>query len=92
MLLMGYLYGIRSEQRLEEKNKVPDEAASSVNRVRGFCDNQIDEKIIQEILRQTVEKKKLVGSEILYTDERRAVHLLKTWRFSAGCNFLAFWG
>ena len=39
----------------------------SVNRTRRFRDNNIAEKIFQEILRQAVEKK-LVGGEILYTD------------------------
>lgn len=83
MLFVGYLYGIRSERRLEEEinysfaykwfcglgltEKAPDATTISVNRTRRFRDNDIAEKIFQEILRQAVEKK-LVGGEILYTD------------------------
>ncbi len=83
MLFVGYLYGIRSERRLEEEinynfaykwfcglgltEKAPDATTISVNRTRRFRDNNIAEKIFQEILRQAVEKK-LVGGEILYTD------------------------
>lgn len=83
MLFVGYLYGIRSERRLEEEinynfaykwfcglgltEKAPDATTISVNRSRRFRDNNIAEKIFQEILRQAVEKN-LVGGEILYTD------------------------
>ena len=83
MLFVGYLYGIRSERRLEEEvnynfaykwfcglgitEKAPDATTISVNRARRFRDNHIAEKIFEEILRQAVEKK-LVGGEILYTD------------------------
>lgn len=83
MLFVGYLYGIRSERRLEEElnynfaykwfcglgltEKAPDATTISANRARRFRDNQIAEKIFQEILRQAMEKK-LVGGEILYTD------------------------
>lgn len=83
MLFVGYLYGIRSERRLEEEinynfaykwfcglgltEKAPDATTISVNRTRRFRENDIAEKIFQEILRQAVEKK-LVGGEILYTD------------------------
>lgn len=78
MLFVGYLYGIRSERRLEEEinynfaykwfcglgltEKAPDATTISVNRTRRFRDNHIAEKIFQEILRQAV-KKKLVGGE-----------------------------
>ena len=73
MLFVGYLYGIRSERRLEEEinynfaykwfcglgltEKAPDATTISVNRTRRFRDNNIAEKIFQEILRQAVEKK-----------------------------------
>lgn len=83
MLFVGYLYGIRSKQRLEEEinynfaykwfcglgltEKSPDATTISVNRTRRFRNNNIAEQIFQEILRQAVEKK-LVDSEILYTD------------------------
>jgi transposase len=83
MLFVGYLYGIRSERRLEEEinyniaykwfcglcitEKAPDATTLSVNRKRRFRDNEIPEQIFNEILRQAIEKK-LVGGEILYTD------------------------
>jgi Transposase and inactivated derivatives len=83
MLLLGYLYGIKSEVRLAEQvndsmsfkwflglgltEKGPDHATISINRVRRFRDKDIAEKIFDEILRQCVAKG-LVGGEILYTD------------------------
>ena len=83
MLLVGYLYGIKSEARLEEEvnyniaykwfcgleltDKAPDATTISQNRRRRFRDNNISEAIFNEILRQCIEKG-LVGGEILYTD------------------------
>ena len=83
MLFVGYLYGIRSERRLEEEvnmnmaykwfcglkltEKAPDATTMSVNRKRRFRDNNIPEQIFNEILRQAIAKG-LVGGNILYTD------------------------
>ena len=83
MLFLGYLYGIKSEVKLAQevneniafkwflglklRDKGPDHATISINRVRRFKDNNIAEKIFNEILRQCVEKG-LVGGKILYTD------------------------
>ncbi len=83
MLFIGYLYGIRSEARLEEEinynmaykwfcglgltEKAPDATTISQNRRRRFRDNNIAEQIFNEILRQCIEKG-LVGGTILYTD------------------------
>lgn len=83
MLLVGYLYGIRSERRLEEEvnlnmaykwfcklgvtERAPDHGTFTVNRKRRFRDNDIAEKIFDEILRQAVAKG-LVGGKIVYTD------------------------
>ncbi len=83
MLLVGYLYGIKSEVRLEEEinyniaykwfcglgltDKAPDATTISQNRRRRFRDNNIAEQIFNEILRQCIEKG-LVGGKILYTD------------------------
>ena len=83
MLLVGYLYGIKSEARLEEEinyniaykwfcgldltDKAPDATTISQNRRRRFRDNNIAEEIFNEILRQC-EAKGLVGGAILYTD------------------------
>ena len=68
MLLVGYLYGIKSEARLEEEinyniaykwfcgldltDKAPDATTISQNRRRRFRDNNIAEEIFNEILRQ----------------------------------------
>ena len=83
MLLVGYLYGIKSEVRLEEEinyniaykwfcgldltEKAPDATTISQNRRRRFRDNNIPEQIFNEILRQCIAKG-LVGGAILYTD------------------------
>lgn len=83
MLIVGYLYGIKSEARLEEEinynmaykwfcglgltEKAPDATTISQNRRRRFRDNNIAEEIFNEILRQCI-KKGLVGGNILYTD------------------------
>lgn len=83
MLFIGYLYGIKSETRLEEEincnvaykwflglkltEKCPNHATISINRVRRFRDNNIFEKVFNEILRQAIVRG-LVGGNILYTD------------------------
>ena len=83
MLFVGYLYGIKSERRLEEEvnyniaykwfcglgltEKAPDATTISQNRRRKFKDNNIAEQIFNGILKQCVEKG-LVGGAILYTD------------------------
>ena len=83
MLLLGYLYGIKSEIKLAQAvneniafkwflglkltEKGPDHATISANRVRRFRDNNIAEQIFDEILRQCMAKG-LVGGAILYTD------------------------
>ena len=83
MLLVGYLYGVKSEARLEEEvnyniaykwfcglgltEKAPDATTISQNRRRRFRDNNIAEQIFNEILRQCIAKG-LVGGAILYTD------------------------
>ena len=83
MLLLGYLYDIKSEVKIAQAvneniafkwflglkltEKGPDHATISINRVRRFKDNNIAEQIFDEILRQCIAKG-LVGGEILYTD------------------------
>lgn len=83
MLLVGYLYGVKSEARLEDEinynmaykwfcglgltEKAPDATTISQNRRRRFRDNNIAEQIFNEILRQCIAKG-LVGGAILYTD------------------------
>lgn len=83
MLLLGYLYDIKSEVKIAQAvneniafkwflglkltEKGPDHATISINRVRRFKDNNIAEQIFDEILHQCISKG-LVGGEILYTD------------------------
>lgn len=83
MLFVGYLYGVKSEVRLEEEinynmaykwfcglnlnEKAPDATTISQNRRRRFRDNDIAEKIFDEILRQCIEKG-LVAGKVMYTD------------------------
>ncbi len=83
MLLLGYLYGIKSEVKLAEMvneniafkwflglkltEKGPNHATISINRARRFRENDIAERIFDEILRQCC-RKGLVGGEVLYTD------------------------
>lgn len=72
MLIVGYLYGIKSEARLEEEinynmaykwfcglgltEKAPDATTISQDRHRRFRDNNIAEEIFNEILRQCIAK------------------------------------
>ena len=81
MLLIGCLYGIKSEARLEEEvnfnlaykwfcglgltERAPSASTISQNRSWRFRDNNISEQIFNEILRQCMEKG-LVGRAILY--------------------------
>lgn len=83
MLFVGYLYGVKSERRLEEEvnyniaykwfcgleltEKAPDASTISANRRRKFREAGIAEKIFNEILRQAIAKG-LVGGKIFYTD------------------------
>ena len=71
MLLIGYLYGIKSERRLEEEvslnlayrwfcdmdlmQKVPDHSTFSQNRRRRFKDSAIFREIFNEIVLQCIE-------------------------------------
>ena len=83
MIFIGYLYGVKSECRLEEEvnynlaykwfcglgitQKAPDATTLSANRRRRFRDNNIAEQIFNEILRQAIEKG-LVSGKVMYTD------------------------
>ena len=83
MMLIGYLYGIRSERRLEQEIKVnvayrwflgldlagpvPDHSTISQNRRRRFKDSDIFQEILDEIVRQAMASG-LVGGDQLFTD------------------------
>ena len=83
MMLIGYLYGIRSERRLEQEiqmnigyrwflglglsDKVPDPSTISQNRRRRFKGSNIFEEIFDEIVRQAMSSG-FVGGDQLFTD------------------------
>ncbi len=83
MLLIGYLYGVRSERRLEQEIKynvayrwflglgltgqVPDHSTISRNRIDRFAGTNIFQEIFDEIVMQAI-RKKLVDGKTLYTD------------------------
>jgi len=83
MLLLGYLYGIRSERKLVQEiqvnvafrwflgftfaDKVPDSSTLSQNRRRRFRESTIYWEIFDEIVLLAV-KKRLVDGKVLYTD------------------------
>lgn len=87
LLLMGYLFGIRSERqlmrevqcnaayrwylRLKLTDKVPDASTLSQNRRRRFRDSDIYQKLFDEIVELAI-KRGLVTGEVLYSD---ATHL-----------------
>ena len=80
MLLIGYLYGITSERRLCEElkmhigyrwfvglnleDKVPDHSTFSKNRHERFTENNIFQKIFDEIVNQCIAKGILIGKHL----------------------------
>jgi len=87
LLLIGYLFGIRSERqlmrevqcnaayrwylRLKLTDKVPDASTLSQNRRRRFRDSEVYQKLFDETVELAI-KQGLVTGEVLYTD---ATHL-----------------
>lgn len=87
LLLIGYLFGIRSERqlmrevqcnaayrwflRLKLTDKVPDASTLSQNRRRRFRDSDVYQKLFDEIVELAM-KRGLVEGKVLYTD---ATHL-----------------
>ena len=87
LLLLGYLFGIRSERqlmrevqcnaayrwylRLKLTDRVPDASTLSQNRRRRFRDSDVYQKLFDEIVELAM-KRGLVTGEVLYTD---ATHL-----------------
>lgn len=83
MLLIGYLYGIKSERRLEEEvslnlayrwfceldltQRVPDHSTFSQNRRRRFKDNTLFREMFNEIVIQCINKG-IVSGETIVTD------------------------
>ena len=86
MMLIGYLFGIRSERRLEQEIKVnvayrwflglglcdpvPDHSTISQNRGRRFNGTDIFQEIFEEIVRQAIETG-LVRGKYLFTDSTK---------------------
>ena len=83
MILIGYLFGIRSERRLVEEihhnvayrwflgygleDKIPDASTISQNRRRRFTGTDIFEKIFDNIVEQAINQKLITG-KIMYVD------------------------
>lgn len=83
LLLLGYLYGVRSERQLIRDvqvnvayrwflglnltDKVPDASTLSQNRRRRFNESEVYQQIFDEIVLQAM-RKKLVSGKTLYTD------------------------
>lgn len=83
LLLLGYLFGIRSERQLIREvqvnvayrwflglrltEKVPDASTISQNRRRRFHDSTIYQDIFDEIVLQAM-RRGMVGGEVLYSD------------------------
>lgn len=83
MILVGYLFGIRSERRLIEEvhhnvayrwflgygleDKIPDASTISQNRRRRFTGTDIFEKIFENIVEQAINHKLITG-KIMYVD------------------------
>jgi transposase len=86
MMLIGYLFGIRSERKLEQEVKVnvayrwflglsltdsvPDHSTISQNRRRRFKGTEIFRQIFEEIVRQAIAAG-LVGGRYLFTDSTK---------------------
>lgn len=83
MMLIGYLFGIRSERRLEQEIKVnvayrwflglgltdpvPDHSTISQNRRRRFTGSDVFQEVFDEIVKQTINSG-LVSGKYLFTD------------------------
>lgn len=81
MLLVGYLYGIKSERRLVEEiqlniayrwfcgfdlaDKIPDHSTFSKTRVRKWRQSNLFEVVFQEIIRQCIQKELVDGDAIV---------------------------
>ena len=81
MLLIGYLYGIKSERRLAEEvnlniayrwfcglelsDKVPEHSLFSQNRRRRFCDSTLFRDIFNRIIIECIEQGVVTGENIV---------------------------
>ena len=83
MMLIGYLYGIRSERRLEQEIKpnviyrwflglsltdpVPDHSTISWNRTKRFAGTSVFQDVFDEVVRLAMSHN-LIGGRVLFTD------------------------
>jgi len=83
MLIVGYLFGVRSERRLMKEievnvayrwfvwlrlsDAVPDASTFSQNRRRRFAGTDIEQRIFDGLVEQAIAHK-LIGGRVLYTD------------------------
>lgn len=83
MIFIGYLYGIRSERRLEQEiktniayrwflglkltDRVPDHTTISLNRRTHFNKTPVFQETFDEIVRQSM-KHRIVNGRVLFTD------------------------
>jgi len=97
MMFLGYLYGIRSERRLEQEvqvnvayrwflglgfnDSVPDHSTISRNRTERFADTGIFQEIFDEIVIQAI-RKGLINGKTLYTDSTHIKASANKHRFS----------
>ena len=84
MLIIGYLYGIKSERRLEEEinlniayrwfcgfdlcDKIPDHSLFSQNRRRRFTDNSVFKEIFNHIVKECVQLGLVTGDNVVSDD------------------------
>lgn len=97
MMFLGYLYGIRSERRLEQEvqvnvayrwflglglnDRVPDHSTISRNRTERFAGTGIFQEIFDEIVIQAI-RKGLIDGRTLYTDSTHIKASANKHRFS----------
>ena len=93
MLLVGYLYGIKSERRLVQEvqlniayrwfcgfelgEKIPDHSTFSKTRVRKWNESGFFQKAFLEIVRRCIEQKLIDGKEMA-SDRMAAISPLKS--------------
>lgn len=97
MMFLGYLYGIRSERRLEQEvqvnvayrwflglglnDRVPDHSTISRNRTERFAGTGVFQVIFDEIVLQAI-RKRLIDGRTLYTDSTHIKASANKHRFS----------
>lgn len=97
MMFLGYLYGIRSERRLEQEvqvnvayrwflglglnDRIPDHSTISRNRTERFAGTGIFQEVFDEIVLQAI-RKGIIDGRTLYTDSTHIKASANKHRFS----------